>query len=109
MPANQTPKITLNGKEYRANKPTVGLWRKIIKFNNDFSAKNIAVDEEAYDQMLALLAEGFNNPDVNPDSIEKGLPIDELMPKFLEVTSWIGALVNGKGTELPNGENSAGS
>jgi len=107
-PAIKAPKINLNGREYTANKPKVGIWRKIIKFNNNIGDKNIATDEEAYNELLSLLVEGFNNPEVTAESIEAGLDIDRLMPAFQDMSRWIGNLVADKAAQLPNGPDPAG-
>ena len=96
------PTITLNGKDYTAGTPKAGVWRKIIKFNNNFANKNLAQDEEAYEEMLNLIAIGFNNKEVTPELIEDGLDLDELMPKFTEISTWIGSIVNSKVKQLPN-------
>lgn len=102
------PQIELNGKTYTANKPKVRLWRKLIKFNSTFAKENLMENEEAYNEMLSLMAECFNHPDVTPEAIEDGLDIDQLMPKFTEISTWVGQLVSGKVQQLPNGETPAG-
>ena len=49
-----------------------------------------------------LISIGFNNKEVTPELIEDGLDLDELMPKFTEISTWIGSIVNSKVKQLPN-------
>jgi len=100
-----TPTIELNGKTYIAAKPKTAIWRKFVKFNNTFANKNIVQDKEVYFELIDLIASGFNNPEVNAESIENGLDLDEFMPKFIEINLWIGKLVSSKINQLPNEKN----
>ncbi|MTI82583.1 MAG: hypothetical protein FH756_01530 [Firmicutes bacterium] len=103
------PTITLGDQTYTANKPKAGLWRKLIRFNQQFAKKDLSQDEEAYNEMLELMAGCFNNPDVTPQAIEDGLDLDQLLPKFTEISQWVSTLVQGKAEQFPNGETPAGS
>ena len=106
----KTPKITLAGKQYKANKPSAGIFRKIIKFNSNSSNKNLALNEDAYDEILTLIVEGFSHPAVTIESIEAkdGLPVDEVMPKFKEIATWVSLLFAGKVAEIPKAQTPAG-
>lgn len=59
--------ITLNGKEYKKDKATVGDWFDYLKFSSANKEKNLLVDEEA-----ALSAMGFVAKYV-------GAPVEEIL------------------------------
>jgi len=96
------PTITLNDKEYTCSTPKTKIWRKIIKFNNNFADKNLGRDEEAYEEMLNLIAISFNNKEVTPETIEDSLDLDELMPLYKEISDWLGNIIGSKVKQLPN-------
>jgi len=96
------PKITLDGKTYTAAKPKAKLWREMIKFNHAFAGKDLSKDDQALDQIFTLIAGAIGNPEVTPETIENGLDLDELMPKFAEICEWVARVVGGKSAELPN-------
>ena len=98
----ETPTIIIEGKKYKAGKPKVKLWRRIVDFNKHFgSMDDFHVNLEGYEAMLGLLAECFGNPDITPEAVEENLEINELLPKFQEVTTWIGELISGQTQNIP--------
>ena len=103
-----TPKIKLAGKEYTARPPKAKMWRQIIKFNQLYSTVNIAESDEAYEFMLQLMADGFGHTEITRELIEDELPLSDLMPKFQEITEWIGQMVAGKAAEMPPGKGKNG-
>ncbi len=98
----EAPTIIIDGKKHRAIKPKVRLWRKIVEFNKLYSKlDDFHSNLDAYDAMLNLLRECFGNPDITSEAIEENLDLSELMPKFIEVTNWVAALLESNAQQIP--------
>jgi len=97
----EAPKITIDGKEYVAPRPKAKMFRKIIKFNKNFANANLAENEEAYDEVLGLVAETFDNPAVTPQAVEDNTYLDEVFTLLDAVGKWITKSVGNK-SKTPN-------
>ncbi len=98
----QAPTITIEGKKYKANKPKVKLWRQIVEFNKNFGqVEDFNSNIDSYDAMLELLANCFNVPEVTTESIENHVDLDQLLPMFQDVTTWVGGLLSESSAGLP--------
>lgn len=96
----ENPKITLKGKTYTAPSPKVKLWREVTKFKDKFGDKEQG-DEEALSEMERLIAAAFNHPEISAEIIEEELDLDEFVPLFYQIASWVAEAVSRKMTELP--------
>jgi hypothetical protein len=99
------PTITLNGKTYTAPSPKVKMWRQFVKFQE---VRDKMDTQQALDEMLRLIAEAFNHPDVTPQAIEENLGLEDFLPIFNEISSWIGQIVTMKINQLPNAQKPTG-
>jgi hypothetical protein len=96
--------ITLNGKTYTAPKPKVKLWRQIAKFQESSDGKNLV---DVFDDVIAMICEVFNNPEITPESIEENMDLDEILPTWYQVVAWVNNTVNSKLQQLPNAQTPA--
>jgi hypothetical protein len=97
----KTPTITLNGNTFKAKKPKVKMWRRLIKIQN---SQNELESDEGLDELLDFFCVVFNDEKVTPDSIEENLDLDDFFTLFQDIGTWIGELVGAKTGEIPNGQ-----
>lgn len=98
------PTIVLNDVTYKPKgKPKAKLWREINEFVSSMGDNIDIADGKVLDKLYKLIADAFANPEVTPQTIEDGLDIDEVMPKFIEVSQYVSSLVSAKVNQLPNG------
>lgn len=96
------PKIKLNGKEFRARPPKTKLWRILVKFNQNFAKANIAESEEAFEEMLNIICAAFGDDNITPDRLENELDLSDLIPLFVNISSWISTIMSEKVEKFPN-------
>ncbi len=100
------PTIIVGEKKYKPKKPKVKLWRKIVEYNRKYGGEEEVADFHAnieiYEAILDLLAECFGNPEITPEIIEENVDLDELMPKFYEVTGWVAETLTQNAQQLPS-------
>ncbi len=97
------PEITLSkevdgevvSETYTAKPPKMKLWRKIVKFNQDFSTKDLHKDMDAYEAMLDLIAACYGQNEITPEAIEENLDLSELVPTLEEITTWVAEIMQG--------------
>jgi len=81
----ETPTIKANNKTYKAAKPKAKVWRLLVKFQDRYGANpNVLQSEEAYNEMMELLAVMFNNKDVTVDFIEEHVDFDDIFTLFFK-------------------------
>lgn len=100
-----TPKLVLDGKEYKAPKPKMRLLRKCMKFN---STGGRVETEEGYNMMLDLICEAFRNPEITPQTLDEKMDLDDLMPTVKAIVNWVGEKLGTQVAEIPNSPNPAG-
>lgn len=72
----------------------------MTKFKDKFGDKEQG-DEEALSEMECLIAAAFNHPEISAEVIEEELDLDEFVPLFYQIASWVAEAVSRKMTELP--------
>jgi len=102
----ENPKITLDGKEYTAKPPKMGLLRKVLKFN---SAGGRIDTEGGYDDVLEIIALAFGDSQITSKSLDESMQIGDLMPTVQAIGNWVGELLGAKTGALPNPQQPAGS
>jgi hypothetical protein len=73
---------------------------EVTQFNDKFGDKEQG-DEEALSEMECLIAAAFNHPEISAEVIEEELDLDEFVPLFYQIASWVAEAVSRKMTELP--------
>jgi hypothetical protein len=72
----------------------------VTKFKDKFGDKEQG-DEEALSEMERLIASAFNHPEISAEVIEEELDLDEFVPLFYQIASWVAEAVSRKMAELP--------
>lgn len=102
----ETPTIKANNKTYKAAKPKAKVWRLLVKFQDRYGANpNVLQSEEAYNEMMELLAEMFNNKDVTVDFIEEHVDFDDIFTLFFKTERWLENEVSQKMAQVGEGKN----
>lgn len=84
------PIIVIEGKPIEMPTPKARLWREIIKFEEE--RKNLTV-EDFCDSHIAVLARAFG---VTDDEICDSLTVDEVLPLYTTVLTYIMQLLTSK-------------
>lgn len=86
MAKTAKPKIKfVNGKEYTLPKVTVGIWRKLLKFQNEELDISTV---EGYEELQELLIKIFGSQ-FTMEELEDGLPLEDWIPTITEVINYI--------------------
>ena len=93
------PKITVNGKEFTARRPTAGQWR-------EFAELASAKDSLAIDEWMLLHAElirkMFGRLEITTDYLLRPDRMDELMKLFEQCFDWILQIIKDKMDQIPD-------
>ena len=96
-----TPVLKLNGKEYKAPRPTMGVWRKVIEY--DDAKKEKLVD--MIDGHIGILALIYN---IDADEVRDNIDIADVIPSYLTAVRWVIDLTYEKMKEIPSKNAEAG-
>ena len=89
-----TPVLKLNGKEYKAPRPTMGVWRKVIAY--DDAKKEKLVDMiDGHIEILALIY------GIDADEVSDNIDIAAVIPSYLTAVRWVIGLTYEKMKEIP--------
>ncbi|BAL83523.1 hypothetical protein SELR_18150 [Selenomonas ruminantium subsp. lactilytica TAM6421] len=96
-----TPTIEVDGVEYKAKRPTMGMWRKCAKQEMSEDEKGSPFD--MIDGRLNLVKEFFGIP----DDVVENIDVADVLPAYRDVTKYVWKLATSKMGEIPNegGEN----
>lgn len=92
----QTPKIKIDGKEYKAQKK-MKLFRNFVRISNSQSDMET---EEGIDELITFIASCFPK-EVTPEKVEEEMDFDEFFALFGQIGRWIRATVDKKLIEVP--------
>ena len=96
-----TPVLKLNGKEYKAPRPTMGVWRKVIEY--DDAKKEKLVD--MIDGHIGILALIYN---IDADEVRDNIDIADVIPSYLTAVRWVIDLTYEKMKKIPSKNAEAG-
>ena len=96
-----TPVLKLNGKEYKAPRPTMGVWRKVIEY--DDAKKEKLVD--MIDGHIGIMALIYN---IDADEVRDNIDIADVIPSYLTAVRWVIDLTYEKMKEIPSKNAEAG-
>lgn len=92
----EAPIITIGGVPIRPSQsPKTGLWRRLVKLTREQQGVTGLPSEEVLDSMENLIIAAFVDERVNKESLQE-LDLDEFMPLFYLVSSWINRIVASK-------------
>ena len=96
-----TPVLKLNGKEYTAPRPTMGVWRQVIAY--DDAKKEKLVD--MIDGHIGILALIYN---IDVDEVRDNIDIADVIPSYLTAVRWVIDLTYEKMKKIPSKNAEAG-
>ena len=96
-----TPKITIEGKNYAANRPTAGDVRALIEHDAEDKSNMSVADMLGWN--IETLAKGYG---LEKADIER-MDIADIVPAYQEYARWVLGLVFSKLDKLPNAEGAA--
>ena len=79
------PTITIGGKTYELPRPKCGAWRRLLEFDKNHG--NLFT-EDAIEKRCEFLAEMYGG-DLTADKLLDELYLDEIIPAFRAVTSYL--------------------
>jgi hypothetical protein len=90
------PTITINEKEYKAQKPKARIWENFCKF--DEAKKNLPAEEflSAHAELIAQVFDGITKDDILDE-----LYLDDILFIYSEIFVWITSLLTAKLAEIP--------
>ena len=96
-----TPVLKLNGKEYTVPRPTMGVWRKVIAY--DDAKKEKLVDMiDGHVEILALIY------GIDADEVRDNIDIADVIPSYLTAVRWVIDLTYEKMKKIPSKNAEAG-
>ena len=96
-----TPVLKLNGKEHKAPRPTMGVWRKVIEY--DDAKKEKLVD--MIDGHIGIMALIYN---IDADEVRDNIDIADVIPSYLTAVRWVIDLTYEKMKKIPSKNAEAG-
>ena len=81
----ERPTITIGGKTYELPRPKCGAWRRLLEFDKNHG--NLFT-EDAIEKRCEFLAEMYGG-DLTADKLLDELYLDEIIPAFRAVTSYL--------------------
>lgn len=93
----------MDGREFKAVRPSTGLWRKMLKFMGD----NVDITtEEGFDEAQDLIVKAFGKQFTAEElEADDGLPLEDWIPTLNEVAQYINEVVSKKSKEKKSGKN----
>ena len=95
------PVLKLNGKEYKAPRPTMGVWRQVIAY--DDAKKEKLVD--MIDGHIGILALIYG---IDADEVRDNIDIADVIPSYLTAVRWVIDLTYEKMKKMPSKNAEAG-
>lgn len=93
------PKLKINGKTVCPKAPKAKLWREVMKFDEaekSFSDADLMV---GYAEKIAI---AFGN-DVTAEQVLESVDLEDIIPIYREIYSWLVAIATKKLNQIPNG------
>ena len=97
-----TPKITIDGKEYEPAPPTMQVWRGTVDFlDADKSGWSL---EDLGKRYVAYIVAAYNRPEVTAESVEKNLMAADLVPTGQALANWVYMQILAPLAKIPNAD-----
>ena len=96
-----TPVLKLNSKEYKAPRPTMGVWRKVIAYDDTKKEKLV----DMIDGHIGILALIYN---IDADEVRDNIDIADVIPSYLTAVRWVIDLTYEKMKKIPSKNAEAG-
>lgn len=93
-----TPKIKLNGKEYKAQ-ARGKVWRKLLSLQNSENAQDSV---EGLEEIYEFYATVFNHKDITAEVIEENIELEDIYGLLPEIVMWIKDKMTAKVEKFPN-------
>lgn len=90
----ETPKLKLKNKTYTAQRPTMGVWRQVVEY--DETKKDGLI--EAIDGHMKILSVIY---DIPVDEIQENIDIADVIPSYLAAAAWVINLTYEKMKAIP--------
>ena len=92
------PILILDNQKYRPKKPKIGIYRKILEYEE---SRNELSATEHYIEQLNIIADIFG---IESHEIDEKMDADDFLPIFYKSVNFISELVVSKIEKLPNVE-----
>ena len=90
----ETPKLKLKNKTYTAQRPTMGVWRQVVEY--DETKKDGLI--EVVDGHMKILSAIYG---VAVEDIQENIDIADIIPSYLEAAAWVINLTYEKMKAIP--------
>lgn len=92
------PILILDNQKYRPKKPKIGIYRKILEYEEN---RNVLTATEHYIEQLNIIADIFG---IEAHEIDEKMDAENFLPVFYQSVNFISELVISKIEKLPNVE-----